>query len=105
MTDLQPLLQESQAAWEAILEAAAKPARYPHFPELTLNGIWKDWSPSPDLPTEEPTSVKQPLQTRLLKTPAVDTSHKFDKLLATWKRSIHSRLGGSRSLSSLFFVH
>ncbi|KAF2131097.1 HET-domain-containing protein, partial [Dothidotthia symphoricarpi CBS 119687] len=55
---------ESLKAWSNVLVAAAKPARYPHFPQLDQDGSWKDWSPSPNLPDHEPTFVEQPPQSR-----------------------------------------
>jgi hypothetical protein len=60
------------AAWIPILEAAAESARYPEFYELTPEGEWDDWSSCPQLPDEEPTLVKQPQWTEILR-PIGDT--------------------------------
>ncbi|KAH7361275.1 heterokaryon incompatibility protein-domain-containing protein [Pyrenochaeta sp. MPI-SDFR-AT-0127] len=96
MINPQSLSTESIEAWDATLKAAAKPARYPHFPELTLDGKWKEWSQYPDLPSKEPTSVEQPPWARSLKTSATEPPRKFGRFFAPWKLSVRSRLNDFR---------
>lgn len=46
--------------WGELIDALAKPARYPQFPELTPEGEWCEWNPEPSSSRQQTLSVEQP---------------------------------------------
>jgi hypothetical protein len=60
MADYLVLSAEQRDALENIISNASKPARWPHFPQLSADGEWTQWTADPDLPDDEPSTVEQP---------------------------------------------
>tara|TARA_R110002003_G_scaffold236_8_gene17144 strand:+ start:4346 stop:6316 length:1971 start_codon:yes stop_codon:yes gene_type:complete len=60
MADDLVLSAEQRDALENIISTASKPARWPHFPQLSADGEWTQWTADPDLPDDEPSTVEKP---------------------------------------------